>query len=124
MNINLVIFFLQGGPPLSLVVYVGFFADPSFNLVARICGPNVSTGALCLIVTRLLWTLVLYLEKLVFISKDSWFCCHISCVWHSICMCLNPCHCAHLLHHLLIHFVLGFLSLWSRVFKDYYFMDY
>jgi hypothetical protein len=76
-----------GGPPLSLVVNVGFFADPSFNLVGRIRGPNVSTGALCLIVTRLLWTLVLYLERLLFISKDSCFCCHMSCVWHSICMC-------------------------------------
>ncbi|KAH8946170.1 hypothetical protein BDL97_12G078900 [Sphagnum fallax] len=29
-----------GGPPLSLVVNVGFFADPSFNLVGRIRGPN------------------------------------------------------------------------------------
>jgi hypothetical protein len=87
MKINLVIFFLQGGPPLSLVVNVGFFADPSFNLVGRIRGPNVSTGALCLIVIRLLWTLVLYLERFVFISKDSCFCCHMSCVWHSICMC-------------------------------------
>ncbi|CAM6037443.1 unnamed protein product [Sphagnum compactum] len=29
-----------GGPPLSLVVNVGFFDDPSFNLVGRIRGPN------------------------------------------------------------------------------------
>jgi hypothetical protein len=112
-----------GGPPLSLVANVGFFADPSFNLVGRIRGPNVSTGALCLIVTRLLWTLVLYLERLVFISKDSWFCCHMSCVWHSICMCLNPlllCSSFTSSPHPLCFGL--FESLVKSVYKDYNFM--
>jgi hypothetical protein len=71
-----------GGPPLSVVVNVGIEIDSSFNLIGRIRGPNVSAGALCLIVTRLLWTLILDLERLIFISKDLQFFCHIHSVWH------------------------------------------
>jgi hypothetical protein len=81
MNMNPYIFW-QGGPPLSVVVNVGIEIDSSFNLIGRIRGPNVSAGALCLIVTRLLWTLILDLERLIFISKDLQFSCHIHSVWH------------------------------------------
>lgn len=65
-----------------MVVNVGIEIDSSFNLIGRIRGPNVSAGALCLIVTRLVWTLILDLERLIFISKDLQFSCHIHSVWH------------------------------------------
>lgn len=72
MYLNFVILFPQGGPAFTAVINVGIEADPSFNLIGRIRGPNVSPGALCLIVSRSMSTHVLYLEPLYFISKDFW----------------------------------------------------
>lgn len=55
---------------MSVVVNVGIEADPLFNLVGRIRGPNVSPGALRSMVTRHLRTFTVDLEEFQFMSKD------------------------------------------------------
>lgn len=73
---SLVHIFWQGGPAFSAIVNVGIEADPSFNLIGRIRGPNVSPGALRLIVNRSLRTFISYLETSFFMSKDLLELCH------------------------------------------------
>jgi hypothetical protein len=70
-----------GGPAFSAVVNVGIEGDPSFNLIGRIRGPNVSPGALRSIVTRSLRTHTSYLGTSFLMSKDLRVLCHPYFVW-------------------------------------------
>lgn len=79
---------------------MGIEADPSFNIIGRIRGPNVSPGALRLIVIVTLRTLVPYLGTLYLISKDfrgassSIFCmvAVISLAFHTFVMSITHCN--------------------------------
>lgn len=73
---SLVLFCQQGSPAFSAVVNVGIEADPSFNLIGRIRGPNVSPGALRSIVIRSLRTHISYLGTSFLMSKDLRELCH------------------------------------------------
>lgn len=68
---------------------VGIEADPSFNLIGRIRGPNVSPGALRLIVFWSLRTFISYLETSFLMSKDLLELCHHNFVRLLLCALLS-----------------------------------